>query len=110
MEHQLQTKYGPRTPAASQRSRHQPPKDQLIRSSRFKKLVETPSMSDSASLICQDVSRSVGHRVNLSGGGLGLLLTCDFVFTQIVVNFFNLASWRGIWNLHDLWFDYVFQV
>jgi hypothetical protein len=68
-------------------------------------------MSSTASqLLCRDVSRGVGHGVSLTGGKLSILLTVDFLYTQIVVNFLNVTSWRGVWELHGLWTTVVFQV
>jgi len=59
--------------------------------------------------ICRDVTKSVGHDVSLALGKLCLLLSTDFLFTQTVVNVFNVMSWRGVWGLHAMWMSAVFK-
>ena len=67
-------------------------------------------MDTALMVLCKDVSRGVGHDVSLTGGKLTFLVVIDFLFTQILVNALNVASWRGVWGLHSLWIEQVFKV
>ena len=60
--------------------------------------------------ICQDVAKSVGRDINLGAVRLALLMWADFLWSQTVINAFNVASWRGVWGLWEALFDYFFEV
>ena len=60
--------------------------------------------------ICQDVAKSVGRDINLGAVRLALLMWADFLWSQTVINAFNVASWRGVWGLWEALFDYLFEV
>lgn len=62
------------------------------------------------SVLCADISKGVGHHVNLSGAKLTKLIIFDFCITQTVVNILNVFSWRGVWELHVMWIKAFIEV
>ena len=60
--------------------------------------------------ICEDVAKSVGRDINLGAVRLALLMWADFLWSQTVINAFNVASWRGVWGLWEALFDCFFEV
>ena len=62
------------------------------------------------SVLGADISKAVGNIVNLSCAKLSLLVFLDFVITQTAVNFLNVMSWRGVWELHGIWIKELMEV
>ena len=50
----------------------------------------------------KDISKSIGYRLDLSMEKVIFLSLVDFLFTQTWVNLLSTASWRGVWNLLDI--------
>ena len=58
-------------------------------------------------LICDDITRVLSKDVlaTISSSKVLLLLALDFVFVQTVINTLSTATWRGVWNLLDVFFS-----
>ena len=61
-------------------------------------------------LLSADISKAVKKPIHLSGIKLSLLVIFDFLTTLIVVNGFNVMSWRGVWELHGIWIKDLTEV
>ena len=61
-------------------------------------------------VISADISKAVKKNIKLSGTKLGLLIIVDFLMIQTLVNSLNVMSWRGVWELHEIWISELTKV